>query len=422
MASVFWSSMSKAGTQTADIRRARQVGGCTRPALSCFHHLALNLLPAPKGRLWYAQPLPTENWALPPSVKTRWGCPIPSPKCPVHAHSPPSSSSRKLMQGKYPARASKEVERLPRLCERCMERTPAPAPAPRQPWRPILDPDPLFPRYKIRGVLAAGRGRGAPAALRGSARPGWGDAPGLWGQGAGRGAAGKPVWPRRARRSRGGHPARPPAPRPSRQSAPFGRRRHLGGQNPGAPPPRRAPLLPLLLPEPRRLGSEDCPEPEATRGMGSLSARLSLLGSPVGVGDHSSGLLPRRSLSKDRTRSAPHKGRRPGLACQVSQKVLDKRKFSVFTFFILKAKAGAKVMMAKLRWGGVVALALHLADSGSLAWHPSPRVPVQLGVIPEQSARRTRPPPPPRAPPGVAQKTKQAKLRRQRKSERYTEK
>lgn len=38
-----------------------------------------------------------------------------------------------------------------------MERPAAPAPP--KPCRPILDEDPLFPRYKIRGVLAAGARR-----------------------------------------------------------------------------------------------------------------------------------------------------------------------------------------------------------------------------------------------------------------------
>lgn len=51
-----------------------------------------------------------------------------------------------------------------------MERPAAPAPP--RPCRPILDEDPLFPRYKIRGVLAAGTRR--PQRFQSQCRgPGW---------------------------------------------------------------------------------------------------------------------------------------------------------------------------------------------------------------------------------------------------------
>lgn len=56
-----------------------------------------------------------------------------------------------------------------------MERPAAPAPP--KPCRPILDVDPLFPRYKIRGVLAAGARRPLRfGGVDGAARP-WGTGP-----------------------------------------------------------------------------------------------------------------------------------------------------------------------------------------------------------------------------------------------------
>lgn len=55
------------------------------------------------------------------------------------------------MQGKYTASASKEAERLLRLCDRCMLRPPAAV------CRPILaERHPPLARYKKRGVFAAG--------------------------------------------------------------------------------------------------------------------------------------------------------------------------------------------------------------------------------------------------------------------------
>lgn len=80
----------------------------------------------------------------------------PAPRAPK-LPSPPSSSSSEFMQGKYTASASKEAERLLRLCDRCMLRPPAAV------CRPILaERHPPLARYKKRGVLAAGgrrRGR-----------------------------------------------------------------------------------------------------------------------------------------------------------------------------------------------------------------------------------------------------------------------
>lgn len=56
-----------------------------------------------------------------------------------------------------------------------MERPAAPAPP--KPCRPILDEDPLFPRYKIRGVLAAEARRPQRFGGRDAAAGPWGTGP-----------------------------------------------------------------------------------------------------------------------------------------------------------------------------------------------------------------------------------------------------
>lgn len=127
---------------------------------TCIPHPVPRPEPAPGGPRPFPAPSPARHWSGPERPRSPRNLRPPRP-----GPSPPSSS-REFMQGKYTASASKEAERLLRLCDRCMARPPAAV------CRPILaERHPPLARYKKRGVLAAGlraAGSAGRAARRGA--------------------------------------------------------------------------------------------------------------------------------------------------------------------------------------------------------------------------------------------------------------